>query len=53
MSSIDFCIYSLTPTDLVELALLLHGAPVLVGDTEPLRVPWPDVDVYLETILIS
>ena len=46
-------VFPITPTDLVELALLLHGAPVLVGDAEPLRVPWPDVDVYLETILIN
>ena len=37
---------------LVELALLLHGAPVLVGDPEPLGVPGPDVDVHGAEVVV-
>ena len=37
---------------LVDLALLLHGAPVLVGDPEPLRVPGPDVDVHGAEVVV-
>ena len=37
---------------LVDLALLLHGAPILVGDPEPLRVAGPDVDVHGAEVVV-
>ena len=37
---------------LVDLALLLHGAPVLVRDPEPLRVPGADVDVHRAKVVV-
>ena len=36
----------------VLLAELLEGAPVLVGHTEPLAVPGPDVDVDRREVVV-